>query len=160
MNLKFLVTYTNSASGLIINKPALSSIQQQALAPLSQYDHHQQMVENSHFENEGKLIGIYFFIIFPHIWFSFLLNVSLLLHSIWFFYLNFILLAFVVHKSRGITTLSSMHMQQQDPLMPARLRQAKEKQNIETKADERGLFVFWVLLFLFHFSFAIYLNSS
>ncbi|XP_037895553.1 patronin isoform X20 [Glossina fuscipes] len=52
--------------------------------------------------------------------------------------------AFIVHKSRGITTLSSMHMQQQqqqqqqDPLMPARLRQAKEKNNHETKADERG----------------------
>uniref|UniRef100_A0A1A9WN88 CKK domain-containing protein n=1 Tax=Glossina brevipalpis TaxID=37001 RepID=A0A1A9WN88_9MUSC len=51
--------------------------------------------------------------------------------------------AFIVHKSRGITTLSSMHMQhqqqqQQDPLMAARLRQAKEKNNHETKADERG----------------------
>ncbi|XP_075169149.1 calmodulin-regulated spectrin-associated protein patronin isoform X6 [Haematobia irritans] len=48
--------------------------------------------------------------------------------------------AFVVHKSRGVTTLSTMHMQQQqqDPLMPARLRQAKEKTNTETKADERG----------------------
>ncbi|XP_058982274.1 patronin isoform X15 [Musca domestica] len=50
--------------------------------------------------------------------------------------------AFVVHKSRGVTTLSTMHMQQQqqqqDPLMPARLRQAKEKSNTETKADERG----------------------
>ncbi|XP_037918503.1 patronin isoform X26 [Hermetia illucens] len=41
---------------------------------------------------------------------------------------------FVVHKSRGITTLSSM----QEPLVPARLRQAKEKTNMDTKADERG----------------------
>ncbi|XP_032292371.1 patronin isoform X21 [Drosophila virilis] len=63
--------------------------------------------------------------------------------------------AFVVHKSRGITTLSSMHSQQQqqqqqqqqyqhqqqsqqEPLVPARLRQAKEKNNVESKADERG----------------------
>ncbi|XP_065368103.1 patronin isoform X6 [Calliphora vicina] len=89
---QFQVTYTNSASGLIINKPA-PTIQ----PPSSQYDQHQ-MAENTHFENE----------------------------------------AFVVHKSRGITTLSSMHMQQQDPLMPARLRQAKEKNNTESKADERG----------------------
>ncbi|KAL7735747.1 hypothetical protein ACLKA6_019998 [Drosophila palustris] len=74
--------------------------------------------------------------------------------------------AFVVHKSRGITTLSSMHSQQQqhhqhqqqfqqqqqhqqqqqqqsqqEPLVPARLRQAKEKNNVESKADERGDFV-------------------
>ncbi|XP_023036936.1 patronin isoform X21 [Drosophila willistoni] len=70
--------------------------------------------------------------------------------------------AFVVHKSRGITTLSSMHsqhqqqqqqqyhqqpqqqtqqQQQQEPLVPARLRQAKEKSNVESKADERGDFV-------------------
>ncbi|XP_032590799.1 patronin isoform X36 [Drosophila grimshawi] len=72
--------------------------------------------------------------------------------------------AFVVHKSRGITTLSSMHsqqqqqqqqhqqqqqqqyqqqsqQQQQEPLVPARLRQAKEKNNVESKADERGDFV-------------------
>lgn len=79
--------------------------------------------------------------------------------------------AFVVHKSRGITTLASMHsqqqqqlhqqqqhqqqyhqqplqqhpsqsqlqIQQQEPLVPARLRQAKEKTNVESKADERGL---------------------
>ncbi|XP_052839252.1 patronin isoform X37 [Drosophila gunungcola] len=79
--------------------------------------------------------------------------------------------AFVVHKSRGITTLASMHSQQQqqlhqqqqqqqqyhqqaqqqhpsqsqlqiqqhqEPLVPARLRQAKEKTNVESKADERG----------------------
>ncbi|XP_030388177.1 patronin isoform X27 [Scaptodrosophila lebanonensis] len=61
--------------------------------------------------------------------------------------------AFVVHKSRGITTLSSMHsqqqqqqqqlqqQQQQEPLVPARLRQAKEKSNVESKADERGDYV-------------------
>ncbi|KPU76431.1 uncharacterized protein Dana_GF11779, isoform Z [Drosophila ananassae] len=75
--------------------------------------------------------------------------------------------AFVVHKSRGITTLASMHsqhqqqqqqqqlhqqqqqqqyqhqqsqlqLQQQEPLVPARLRQAKEKTNVDSKADERG----------------------
>ncbi|KAM7345623.1 calmodulin-regulated spectrin-associated protein patronin isoform 6-T6 [Cochliomyia hominivorax] len=92
---QFQVTYTNSASGLIINKPALSSIQPSS-AQISQYD--QQMTENCHVQNE----------------------------------------AFVVHKTRVIPTLSSMHMQQQDPLMPARLRQAKEKQNTESKADERG----------------------
>ncbi|XP_017837888.1 patronin isoform X38 [Drosophila busckii] len=71
--------------------------------------------------------------------------------------------AFVVHKSRGITTLSSMHSQQQqqqqhysqhqqqqqqqqqqsqqEPLVPARLRQAKEKNNVESKADERGDYI-------------------
>ncbi|XP_054740819.1 patronin isoform X12 [Anastrepha obliqua] len=54
--------------------------------------------------------------------------------------------AFVVHKSRGVTTLSSLHSQQQqhqqqEPLVPARLRQSKEKSNIETKADERGDYV-------------------
>lgn len=39
------------------------------------------------------------------------------------------------------------HLQQHpqpDPLMPARLRQAKEKSNHETKADERG----WCCCFL------------
>lgn len=51
-----------------------------------------------------------------------------------------------------------MHMQQQDPLMPARLRQAKEKQNIETKADERGLFF---MGFIFSFLIChLYLISS
>ncbi|KAL5289447.1 hypothetical protein ACFFRR_009524 [Megaselia abdita] len=45
---------------------------------------------------------------------------------------------FVVHRSRGVTTLSSIHNQVQEPLVPARLRQAKEKTNIESKADERG----------------------
>lgn len=70
--------------------------------------------------------------------------------------------AFVVHKSRGITTLSSMHSQQQqqfqlqhqqqqqqqtqqEPLVPARLRQAKEKNNVESKADERGLTDFYLI---------------
>jgi calmodulin-regulated spectrin-associated protein len=41
---------------------------------------------------------------------------------------------FVVHKSKGITTLFNM----QDPLLPAKLRQAKEKTNNDSKADERG----------------------
>jgi calmodulin-regulated spectrin-associated protein len=41
---------------------------------------------------------------------------------------------FVVHRSKGIPTLSNMH----DPLIPAKLRQAKEKSNTDTKADERG----------------------
>lgn len=52
------------------------------------------------------------------------------------FYKNmYFLKGFVVHKSRGVTTLSSM----QEPLVPARLRPAKEKSNVDTKADERGL---------------------
>lgn len=41
---------------------------------------------------------------------------------------------FVVHRSKGITTLFN----QQDPLIPAKLRQAKEKTNNDSKADERG----------------------
>lgn len=41
---------------------------------------------------------------------------------------------FVVHRSKGITTLFNM----QDPLVPAKLRQAKEKTNNDSKADERG----------------------
>ncbi len=41
---------------------------------------------------------------------------------------------FVVHRSKGITTLFNM----QDPLIPAKLRQSKEKTNNDTKADERG----------------------
>ncbi|XP_037947366.1 patronin isoform X4 [Teleopsis dalmanni] len=51
--------------------------------------------------------------------------------------------AFVVHKSRGITTLSSLHSQhmQEEPLVPARLRPNKEKTNMETKADEIGDYV-------------------
>lgn len=40
---------------------------------------------------------------------------------------------FVVHKSKGITTMFNM-----DPLIPAKLRQAKEKTNNDSKADERG----------------------
>lgn len=45
---------------------------------------------------------------------------------------------FVVHRSKGITTLFNM----QDPLIPAKLRQSKEKSNNDTKADERGKFLF------------------
>ncbi|CAH1730700.1 unnamed protein product [Chironomus riparius] len=41
---------------------------------------------------------------------------------------------FVVHRSKGVPTLSTMH----DPLIPAKLRQSKEKSNNDTKADERG----------------------
>lgn len=41
---------------------------------------------------------------------------------------------FVIHKSKGITTLFNI----QDPLVPAKLRQAKEKSNNDSKADERG----------------------
>jgi hypothetical protein len=41
---------------------------------------------------------------------------------------------FVVHKSKGVPTLSSM----QEPLVPARLRQSKEKSNNDSKAEERG----------------------
>lgn len=52
---------------------------------------------------------------------------------------------FVVYKSRGITTLSSMHpqqqYQQQESLVPALLRKTKEKTNVESKADERGMYV-------------------
>lgn len=67
------------------------------------------------------------------------------LFSIFHFFSISHCVAFVVHKSRGVTTLSSLHsqqqhnQQQQEPLVPARLRQSKEKSNIETKADERGL---------------------
>lgn len=43
---------------------------------------------------------------------------------------------FVVHRSKGITTLFNM----QDPLIPAKLRQSKEKSNNDTKADERGMY--------------------
>lgn len=41
---------------------------------------------------------------------------------------------FVVHKSRGVPTLSSLN----EPLIPARLRPAKEKNNIDSKSEERG----------------------
>jgi hypothetical protein len=43
---------------------------------------------------------------------------------------------FVVHRSKGITTLFNM----QDPLIPAKLRQSKEKSNNDSKADERGMY--------------------
>ncbi|XP_058840050.1 patronin-like [Topomyia yanbarensis] len=43
---------------------------------------------------------------------------------------------FVVHRSKGVPTLSSM----QEPLVPARIRQAKEKTNNDSKAEERGKF--------------------
>lgn len=45
---------------------------------------------------------------------------------------------FVVHRSKGITTLSTMH----DPLVPARTRQAKEKNNNDSKQEERGRTLF------------------
>lgn len=51
---------------------------------------------------------------------------------------------FVVHKGRGVPTLASLHQQQaqqgqqQDPLIAARLRMAKEKTNADSKAEERG----------------------
>lgn len=44
---------------------------------------------------------------------------------------------FVVHKGRTVPTLSSVLMTD-EPLIPARLRPSKEKQNNDTKADERG----------------------
>jgi len=53
---------------------------------------------------------------------------------------------FVVHRSKGITTLSNI----QDPLIPAKLRQSKEKSNNDTKADERGESYF---LYSWFFSF-------
>lgn len=70
---------------------------------------------------------------------------------LWFHFLNMYffflvkLKGFVVHKSRGVTTLSSM----QEPLVPARLRPAKEKSNVDTKADERGLLIHFFFLFFF-----------
>ncbi|XP_067007915.2 patronin [Anabrus simplex] len=45
--------------------------------------------------------------------------------------------AFVVHRGRGVPTLSSVN-QAEEPLLPARLRPAKEKQNQDSKAEERG----------------------
>lgn len=45
---------------------------------------------------------------------------------------------FVVHRSKGVPTLSSMN----EPLIPARIRQAKEKTNNDSKADERGKKIF------------------
>lgn len=44
---------------------------------------------------------------------------------------------FVVHKGRAVPTLSSVLMSD-EPLIPARLRPAKEKQNTDTKSEERG----------------------
>lgn len=44
---------------------------------------------------------------------------------------------FVVHKGRAVPTLSTVLMVD-EPLIPARLRPAKEKQNHDTKAEERG----------------------
>ncbi|KAK9870583.1 hypothetical protein WA026_008146 [Henosepilachna vigintioctopunctata] len=44
--------------------------------------------------------------------------------------------SFVVHRGRNIPTLSSVV--NDEPLIPARLRLNKEKQNNDTKADERG----------------------
>jgi calmodulin-regulated spectrin-associated protein len=43
----------------------------------------------------------------------------------------------VVHRGRGVPTLSSV-VQAEEPLLPARLRPAKEKQNQDSKAEERG----------------------
>lgn len=45
--------------------------------------------------------------------------------------------SFIVHRGRGVPTLSSV-LQAEEPLLPARLRPAKEKSNNDTKADERG----------------------
>ncbi|XP_072388104.1 patronin isoform X2 [Diabrotica undecimpunctata] len=44
--------------------------------------------------------------------------------------------SFVVHKSKNIPTLRSIV--QEEPLIPARLKANKEKQNNTSKADERG----------------------
>ncbi|XP_030749576.1 patronin isoform X3 [Sitophilus oryzae] len=44
--------------------------------------------------------------------------------------------SFVVHRGRGIPTLRSVV--NEEPLMPARLKVSKEKQNNDSKADERG----------------------
>ncbi|XP_044752933.1 patronin isoform X7 [Coccinella septempunctata] len=44
--------------------------------------------------------------------------------------------SFVVHRGKNIPTLSRIVMD--EPLMPARLRENKEKHNNDTKADERG----------------------
>lgn len=44
--------------------------------------------------------------------------------------------SFVVHRGKNIPTLSSVI--HDEPLVPARLRVNKEKQNNDTKADERG----------------------
>ncbi|XP_073811067.1 calmodulin-regulated spectrin-associated protein patronin isoform X8 [Musca autumnalis] len=103
------VTYTNTASGFI-HKPA-ASIHHHQPQPPQQQQQFQQTQQSQIYDPRNMAENAHFD------------NE-----------------AFVVHKSRGVTTLSTMHMQQQqqDPLMPARLRQAKEKSNTETKADERG----------------------
>lgn len=61
--------------------------------------------------------------------------------SFFFFAIGFVIApvfvfgaGFVVHRGRTIPTLASM----QEPLVPARLRQAKEKSNHDSKNDERG----------------------
>lgn len=51
-----------------------------------------------------------------------------------YIFLCTVVIGFVVHRGRTIPTLASM----QEPLVPARLRQAKEKTNNDSKADERG----------------------
>ncbi|XP_073811081.1 calmodulin-regulated spectrin-associated protein patronin isoform X21 [Musca autumnalis] len=106
---QFQVTYTNTASGFI-HKPA-ASIHHHQPQPPQQQQQFQQTQQSQIYDPRNMAENAHFD------------NE-----------------AFVVHKSRGVTTLSTMHMQQQqqDPLMPARLRQAKEKSNTETKADERG----------------------
>lgn len=67
---------------------------------------------------------------------------------------------FVVHRSKGITTLSNM----QDPLIPAKLRQSKEKSNNDTKADERGELIVTFLVYgtssLFLFSYVVPYNTE
>ncbi|XP_076270911.1 calmodulin-regulated spectrin-associated protein patronin isoform X4 [Rhynchophorus ferrugineus] len=44
--------------------------------------------------------------------------------------------SFVVHRGRGVPTLRSVVSE--EPLIPARLKVSKEKQNNDSKADERG----------------------
>lgn len=56
--------------------------------------------------------------------------------------------SFVVHRGRNIPTLSSVI--HDEPLVPARLRVNKEKQNNDTKADERG-----IAFFKFSVSFSV-----
>ncbi|KAK7870474.1 hypothetical protein R5R35_000749 [Gryllus longicercus] len=48
--------------------------------------------------------------------------------------------AFVVHRGRAVPTLASVAQSSalDEPLIPARLRPAKEKQNQDSKAEERG----------------------
>lgn len=65
-----------------------------------------------------------------------LFSLNLLLR---FFICTNVVLGFVVHRGRMIPTLASM----QEPLVPARLRQAKEKSNNDSKAEERGMIYFY-----------------